>query len=91
MSVQNIIETKLTNQLSPSNIKVTNESHLHAGHAHGGVETHYKVELVTAKFDGVSNVARHQMIYKALAEEMDNPIHALVIKAYTPDEWKELS
>ena len=91
MSVQIIIETKLTTQLSPSHIEVSNESHLHAGHAHGGTETHYKVELVSANFEGVSRVARHQMIYQALAEEMDNPIHALVIKAYTPDEWKDLS
>jgi len=91
MTVQSIIETKLTAQLSPSHIEVSNESHLHAGHAHGGTETHYKVEMVSAEFEGVSRVARHQLIYKALTEEMDNPIHALVIRTYTPEEWANLN
>jgi len=47
--------------------------------------------MVSAEFEGVSRVARHQLIYKALTEEMDNPIHALVIRTYTPEEWANLN
>jgi len=89
MPVQEVIKTKISAALKSDHLIVTNDSHEHAGHAHAGAETHFSVELVSENFEGVGKVARHQMIYKILAHEMDNPIHALVIKAFTPKEWAE--
>ena len=86
MSVQETIHNKLSQQLQCDSLEVINESHHHAGHAHGGEETHFKVVVVSKDFAGVGKVARHQMIYKALAAEMNNPVHALVIDAKTPEE-----
>jgi BolA protein len=89
MSVQKIMESKLAAELSPQVLEVINESHEHAGHLHGGTDTHFKVIIVSSVFEGVRSVARHQMIYKILADEMNNPVHALVMQLYTPGEWQQ--
>ena len=71
---------------------VGDESAAHAGHvgnpARGdpSAETHFKVEVVSDAFEGKRQVLRHRMIYDALREEMNNPIHALQLKTKTPSE-----
>jgi BolA protein len=52
-------------------------------------ETHFKLIAVSAQFDGKRNVARHQLIYKVLAEELAGPVHALAIHTYTSSEWQQ--
>jgi BolA protein len=73
--------------LHPTRLQITDESHLHAGHAgarSGG--GHYVLDIVSDEFDGKATMARHRMIYSALAEMMKQDIHALTIHAYTPEE-----
>lgn len=73
--------------LNPSFIEIIDESHKHAGHAgsrHGA--GHYRLQIVTTEFSGKNTLARHRMIYSALAELMKHEIHALNIQANTPDE-----
>ncbi|EGH00065.1 Cell division protein BolA [gamma proteobacterium IMCC2047] len=89
MSVQSTIENKLNEALKPAFLEVVNESHQHAGHAHGSTDSHFKAVIVSSAFDGVGMVARHQHVYKILAEMMNNPIHALVLKTYTAEEWQK--
>ncbi|MBL1234045.1 MAG: BolA family transcriptional regulator [Rhodobiaceae bacterium] len=88
MRIVKLIEEKLTEALQPKRLDVIDESHLHAGH--GGArpegETHFRVMIVSALFEGESRVARHRMVTKALAAEMNNPIHALSLKTLTPKE-----
>ncbi|MBV1887441.1 MAG: BolA family transcriptional regulator [Parvibaculaceae bacterium] len=88
MRIVKLIEEKLTEVLQPIHLEVIDESHLHAGH--GGArpegETHFRVVIVSALFDGESRVARHRMVTKVLAAEMNNPIHALALKTMTPQE-----
>ncbi|MGF6793246.1 stress-induced morphogen [Paraburkholderia sp. 35.1] len=38
-------------------------------------------------FAGKPRVARHRMVYDALADAMQRGIHALAITAYTPEEF----
>jgi BolA protein len=90
MLVQQLIETKIREQLDITHLEVINESHLHAGHAHGGTETHYKVIVVSADFTGKLKVARQKIIYKILADMINNPVHALAMQTCTPDEWSKL-
>ena len=52
-------------------------------------ETHFKVVAVSDQFEGKRSVARHQMIYKLVAEELEGPVHALALHTYTPQEWSE--
>jgi len=83
MSMQTIIEKKLTTALQPEVLEVTNESHMHSGPA---TESHFKVVAVSNAFDGKMLIARHRMINDALAEELQQ-IHALALHTMTPDEY----
>ena len=51
--------------------------------------THYAAIVVAAEFDGKRSIARHQMVYKTLGSLVGDEIHALSIRALTPDEWRE--
>ena len=91
--IADAITTKLS-LLKPTEFVLENESHKHAGHAGMGGqvrrESHFKVKIVAACFDGLSLVQRHKMIYTLLAKEMNateaEHIHALSIVAKTPSE-----
>ena len=87
MSVQQQIETKLTQALPLAHIEVANESHMHS--VPPGSETHFKVVLVSSEFDGKRAVARHQLVYRVLAEELAGPVHALALHTYTVPEWQQ--
>ncbi|OBT17409.1 BolA family transcriptional regulator [Vibrio sp. UCD-FRSSP16_10] len=54
-----------------------------------GEGSHFEVIAVDATFDGMSRVKKQQFIYAPLTEYIKtNEIHALSIKAYTPEEWQ---
>eukprot|EP00392_Amoebophrya_sp_AT5.2_P007869 g7888.t1 len=72
-------------------LKMEDESHAHRGHA--GVrdattkETHFKVVLVSDRFEGVSRVKRQQQVYACLDDEFKNQgLHALSLKCKTLKE-----
>ena len=88
MSMQDIITAKLAQALQPSLLDVVNDSDRHKGHAghDGSGESHFSVTVVSDSFAGKSRVARQRMIYDLLAYELQNGLHALSIKAFTPQE-----
>lgn len=51
--------------------------------------THFEAVVVAEEFAGKRALARHQLIYKALGTLVGREIHALSIRAYTPDEWRQ--
>jgi BolA protein len=74
--------------LAPAHLEIADDSALHAGHAgarSGG--GHYQLTIVSEQFAGKPTLARHRMIYERLADMMHTEIHALSIKAVTPDEF----
>jgi BolA protein len=78
--------TDLLEFLKPQSIEIIDDSHLHVGHAgarDGG--GHYRLNIVSAQFSGKTTVAKHRMIYSALAEMMKHDIHALNISARVPE------
>jgi BolA protein len=81
------IERMLNDALSPTELQVKDQSHLHAGHE-GAKEGkgHFEVTIVSEKFEGVRRVARHRLVYDALGEFMESDIHALRINAFSPSE-----
>jgi BolA family transcriptional regulator, general stress-responsive regulator len=82
-----LIESRLTAALAPVvSISVRDDSAQHAGHAGASAGGHYSVTIVAAAFAGKARVARHRMVYDALAEAMQRGIHALAITALTPEE-----
>ncbi len=88
MKIIRKIESKLQAALAPQSLEVIDESHLHAGHvgARPEGETHFRVHVVSTAFAGLGRVERQRMVYAALAEELAGPVHALSIRAQTPDE-----
>lgn len=84
------IETRLQEALSPHSIAVRDDSAQHAGHAGAAAGGHYTVTIVAAAFAGKPRVARHRLVYDALADVMQRGIHALAIMAYTPEEFARL-
>jgi len=72
--------------LQPEHLQVIDESHMHSR----GKETHYKAVIVSAQFDGLNSVKRHQKAYAALGELMQQ-IHAFALHTYTPQEWAQQS
>jgi BolA family transcriptional regulator, general stress-responsive regulator len=80
---------QLSQQLKPLELELTDDSHLHAGHAGArDGRGHYTVRIVAPRFTGLRPLQRHQLVYKALADMMLTDIHALVIIALAPDELR---
>ncbi|HEY0412075.1 MAG TPA: BolA family protein [Allosphingosinicella sp.] len=82
------IDQRLRDALAPDHLEVTNDSARHRGHAgdDGSGESHFTVEVVAARFAGMSRVERQRAVNAALADLMRDRIHALAIKARAPGE-----
>lgn len=75
-----LLRQRLSAALSPQHLELTDESHLHAGHAgaqNGG--RHYSVKILSNCFIGLSQVAQHRLVYDVVKDLMPHPIHALAL------------
>jgi BolA protein len=73
--------------LEPVELQLDDESALHAGHAgaaSGG--GHYRLRIVSNKFEGHKLVMRHRLVYDSVHDMMHKEIHALAITAVAPSE-----
>lgn len=88
MSMEERITEKLMRELAPERMLLENESHKH--HVPKGSETHWNLIIVSERFAGLSRVQRQRTVYGILDEEMKQKkgIHALTMKALTPEEWE---
>ncbi len=86
MDLSAAIREKLAT-LEPQSVELLDESGLHAGHegARAG-GSHFRLTIVSPRFEGMDTLARHRMVYAALGPLMQREIHALAIRALTPDE-----
>ncbi len=85
MKVQTRIQQLVNQALAPSHLELVNESHMHSVPPNS--ETHFKLTVVSNAFAGQRQVQRHQQVYGVLKEVMQNPVHALALHTFTPDEW----
>ncbi len=85
MSVQEAITSKLTT-LDPLHLEVINESSNH--NVAPDSESHFKVVIVSPRFENLRLLDRHRLINRLLADELDGPVHALAIHAYTASGWE---
>ena len=81
------IRDALQAAFAPQSLQVVDDSARHAGHegARDG-RGHFDVDIVSDAFAGLMPLARHRKVYAALGEMMQTDIHALSIKARTPEE-----
>lgn len=88
-NMQQHVEQKLYTAFEPAHLEVINESYQH--NVPPGSESHFKVVLVSEKFENKRMVGRHREIYAILADELAGDIHALALHTYTLSEWRELT
>lgn len=82
-----LIESRLREALSPTQLQVWDDSEAHKGHAgaaKGG--GHFELLITSSRFSGLRPIARHRLVYDALGDLMQTRIHALSINAKTPEE-----
>ena len=72
--------------LSPKDLDIIDEGHLHIGHEGAKKGGHFKVIIVSDQFKSKTLIERHRLVYNAMGELMETEIHALSITAKTPDE-----
>ena len=81
------IEARLIEAFAPAELEVTDESHLHAGHAGArDGRGHFRVRIVSDRFSPATPLQRHRMVFDALGPLMQTDIHALSITAETPND-----
>ncbi len=79
------LRERLVREFAPIELVIHDESHLHAGHAGAaGGASHFRVRIVAEAFGGLTPVARHRLVYAALADLIPGEIHALALEALPP-------
>lgn len=86
MNIEQAINDKVREALEPLHVEVNNESRMHG--VPPGSETHFKLLVVSRRFEGVGAVDRHRQVNRLLAAEFAAGLHALSLRVLTPDEWE---
>ena len=86
MERQKKIQSMVSATINVAYLDLINESHMHSVPENS--ETHFKLTLVSSDFDNMSKVARHQKVYGAVSELMQEGLHALALHTYSPEEWE---
>jgi len=71
--IKTTIETKIPN----STVEVSDMT---------GTGDHFQVMVISDLFEGKTPIERHRMIYDLFGKDVGGAIHALSIKAYTPNQ-----
>jgi BolA protein len=87
-TTQERIVAKLASGFLEGTREVVNESHMHA--VARGSETHFKVVIVSERFEGLPTLKRHRLVQGLLAEEIAL-IKAMSLHTFTPVEWESRS
>ena len=81
------LQQRLARRFPDARLTLSDDSHLHAGHTgSAGGAGHFTATIVSDEFSGLARVARHRLVYDAVADWMPHRIHALIVKASTPAE-----
>ncbi|MEN5144789.1 BolA family protein [Brevundimonas diminuta] len=91
--IATVMRRKLTEAFAPERLELEDDSWKHAGHHHeGGIdakdggESHFQLTIISEAFAGQGRVARQRAVNAVLKEELSGPVHALSIRAQTPQE-----
>jgi BolA protein len=74
--------------LAPAVLELADDSAEHAGHAGAaGGGGHFSLLIVSEQFTGLTRLARHRAVLERVGDLIPYPVHALAIRAYTPEEF----
>ena len=84
------IQSILEEEFNPIHLEIVDESHLHAGHMgyKEGVSTHFRITIVSEKFEGLMMIKQHRLINEALKAQLEGPVHALALKTIKASKWE---
>ena len=88
MNVSEEITRMLKSQLNAAEVLVEDDSARHAGHKKDVGGGHYTVVVVADIFQGKPLLERHRLVNDAVFAQLKGRVHALAIRAWTPEEWK---
>lgn len=77
----------LESKLQPIYLEVINESKFH--NVPKNSETHFKVILVSKKFENTFTIDRHRIVNEILKTEFEQGLHALSLHLFTPKQWQK--
>jgi BolA family transcriptional regulator, general stress-responsive regulator len=88
VTVAQTLRAKLIAAFAPTALSIEDESGLHKGHsgARPEGETHFRVKIVSAEFEGLSRVERQRRVYAVLADELRERVHALALTTLSPTD-----
>jgi BolA protein len=86
------LRNRITSALGADIVELQDDSAKHRGHAGArGGAGHYSVVVVSGRFAGMGRVDRHRAVYDAVGDMIPTQVHALAVRAYTPEEWQRES
>jgi BolA protein len=86
------LQRRITSALGADVVEIQDDSAKHRGHAGArGGAGHYAVVVVASRFAGVGRVDRHRAVYEAVGDMIPGEVHALQVRAFTPEEWQQAS
>ena len=82
MTYKERMQQKLTEAFAPEMLEIIDESEAHRGHGgyQEGGETHFKIIIKAAAFNGMSRVAQQRAVMAAVKQELDERVHALALE-----------
>jgi BolA protein len=89
MRIAERLTEDLKTALDAEHVEVRDESARHRGHAGALEGGHFDAVIVSARFAGLGPVERHRVVYAALGDLGERRVHALALRTYTPDEWRQ--
>ena len=86
-TVAGTLEERLAT-LTPVVFELADDSAEHVGHAGAAAGGgHFSLLIVSEEFSGLTRIARHRAVLDRVGDLIPHPVHALAIRAYTPDEF----
>ncbi|XP_055677188.1 bolA-like protein DDB_G0274169 [Lutzomyia longipalpis] len=84
--VENTIRGALVSNLEPVHLEIVNESYMH--NVPPSSETHFKILIVSPKFEGLTPIKRHRMVNDVVKASLNGGfVHALSLETKTPSQW----
>lgn len=80
------LEEKIKEHLEPFFIEIEDESPKHFNHS-STLNSHYKILIVSDKFETLTQLQRHRMLYEIFQHDLKTRIHALSLSLYTKEEY----
>ena len=89
MKTADLLAADLRLTFAAEHVSVEDESSRHRGHAGAMEGGHYNAVIVSTRFEGLGPVERHRAVYAVLGDLRERRVHALALRTYTPDEWRQ--